>query len=130
MMIPFARRDARLGAAAWIGKYTIITLVFFGLVSGVSSKGIWKKPRATLVSFVTNDKVPLLASTVEDLEARFNAAHRYDWALFSPEPLVLEHKELLSNLTSAAVTFNVVADKYWADWNLPTDRCQAPRTPA
>lgn len=114
MRIPFVGPGTwRNSAASRTQKYLAIGLILLGLVTNASSFNPGASIRAVCISYVSNAESLLTATAMESLEQHFNGKYGYHWALFSREPLSTVNKEMLSNLTCATVTFNIIPDKHW-----------------
>lgn len=78
------------------------------------------RPKAAMVSLVSNSDIVAMVHTITQLEARFNSKklHRYDWVFFNNEEFSNEFKAAVLNVSSSRCFFERIPKDHWTvpDW--------------
>ncbi|KAK7993253.1 hypothetical protein PG989_006634 [Apiospora arundinis] len=78
------------------------------------------RPKAAMVSLVSNSDIVAMVHTITQLEARFNSKklHRYDWVFFNNEEFSDEFKAAVLNVSSSRCFFERIPKDHWTvpDW--------------
>ncbi|KAK2466906.1 hypothetical protein APHAL10511_001164 [Amanita phalloides] len=87
-----------------------------------------RRANATLVFLCRNSDVNEAASSVQQMEDRFNKYYGYPWIFLNDEPFTNEFKQRLSVLTDAPVSFGQIPKDHWIqpDW-IDEDRARRGR---
>ncbi|KAG6890686.1 hypothetical protein C0995_005058 [Termitomyces sp. Mi166 len=77
-----------------------------------------RRANATFVLLCRNSEVQGVASSIQQVEDRFNRNYNYPWVLLNEEPFTDEFKRRVSVLTDAPISFGLIPREHWfqPDW--------------
>lgn len=91
-----------------------IQLTSSDIAQGVYSKTAYGgDENACILSFVNEEELYKLTTTILDVETRFNHQFKYDWVFISNTPLSNDFRIVVESLTSGQVKFGAIDKKYW-----------------
>ncbi|KAF8654210.1 hypothetical protein AX16_003736 [Volvariella volvacea WC 439] len=101
--------------------------------ANISQPQLWSPPpprraNATFVFLCRNSEVNDVASSVQQIEDRFNKRYHYPWVFLNDEPFTEEFKMRVNILTDAPVHFGQIPAEHWRqpDW-IDEDRARLGR---
>ncbi|CCF60259.1 hypothetical protein KAFR_0J01950 [Kazachstania africana CBS 2517] len=104
-----------------IGIVLVTLLTLYILYSGasVSNTGVrvaksGKREKATFVTLARNQDLYSLASTIKNVEDRFNHQYNYDWVFLNDADFTEEFKEVTSRLVSGTTKYGKVPKEHWS----------------
>ncbi|KAG5727963.1 Glycolipid 2-alpha-mannosyltransferase [Termitomyces sp. T112] len=88
-----------------------------------------RRANATFIMLCRNSEVQGVASSIQQVEDRFNRNHNYPWVLLNEEPFTDEFKKRVSVLTDAPISFGLIPREHWfqPDW-IDEDKAKTERT--
>ncbi|KAH0583859.1 hypothetical protein H2248_009456 [Termitomyces sp. 'cryptogamus'] len=88
-----------------------------------------RRANAIFIMLCRNSEVQGVASSIQQVEDRFNRNHNYPWVLLNEEPFTDEFKKRVSVLTDAPISFGLIPREHWfqPDW-IDEDKAKTERT--
>ncbi|KAJ2898597.1 glycosyltransferase family 15 protein [Zalerion maritima] len=112
--------DDNANPARWIQHVTMRTNKGEELAAELVDEAT--RPKAAIITLVTEDDLPSIIQTVSSVEEQFNSKHLYDWVFFSPSKLDEGFRQSVSNSTSATCLFEEIDSKWVVPKNLDASR--------
>lgn len=74
----------------------------------------YPRENATLFTLCRNKELYEILDSIQQMEARFNAKHNYDWVFMNDEPFTEEFIELTSNMVSGRARYGLIPHAHWS----------------
>ena len=72
------------------------------------------RENATLFTICRNSEIYGILDSIQQLEARFNGKHHYDWVFLNDEPFSEEFISLTSNMVSGRARYGLIPRRHWS----------------